>query len=189
MNYQIIYLNGPSSSGKSKLVKALQNEIEEPFLHIGIDKVIGMMPNKLNNWEGGEAPLGFSWKEAKDDDGSIMQELQAGPFAKKITDTYREIVLILAKEGHNIIIDDVAFGKAEVDIWRKLLKDFKVLFVGVHAPLNVIEGREKKRGDRIVGSARAQIKKVHVGVKYDLEIDTHKSAVQENVTKILENIR
>ena len=34
---QIIYLNGPSSSGKTTLAKALQHAFEEPFLHIGID--------------------------------------------------------------------------------------------------------------------------------------------------------
>jgi chloramphenicol 3-O phosphotransferase len=58
--FQIIYLNGPSSSGKTTLAKALQEEFEQPFLHIGIDRVIGMMPVKLNNWDGGEALQGFS---------------------------------------------------------------------------------------------------------------------------------
>jgi len=37
---QIIYLNGPSSSGKTTLAKALQDVFEEPFLHVGIDKII-----------------------------------------------------------------------------------------------------------------------------------------------------
>jgi chloramphenicol 3-O phosphotransferase len=32
---QIIYLNGPSSSGKTTLAKALQHALENPFLHIG----------------------------------------------------------------------------------------------------------------------------------------------------------
>jgi chloramphenicol 3-O-phosphotransferase len=59
---QIIYSNGPSSVGKTTLAKALQQKLGQPFLHIGIDKVIEMMPDKLNNWEGGAAPLGFSWK-------------------------------------------------------------------------------------------------------------------------------
>ena len=36
---KIIYLNGPSSSGKTTLAKALQESLEEPYLHIGIDKV------------------------------------------------------------------------------------------------------------------------------------------------------
>mgnify|MGYP003342011459 CR=1 FL=1 len=56
--YQIIYLNGPSSSGKTSLVKALQDKLSQPFLHVGVDKIIGMMPAKLNDWTGGEAPEG-----------------------------------------------------------------------------------------------------------------------------------
>ncbi len=67
---QIIYINGPSSSGKTTLAQALQQEFDVPFLHIGIDRVIGMMPNKLNNWEGGPAPLGFSWKSSVDETGT-----------------------------------------------------------------------------------------------------------------------
>jgi chloramphenicol 3-O phosphotransferase len=40
---KIIYLNGPSSSGKTTLAKALQDAFEEPFLHVGIDKIIDRM--------------------------------------------------------------------------------------------------------------------------------------------------
>lgn len=72
---QIIYINGPSSSGKTTLAKALQHEFDQPFLHIGIDRVIGMMPEKLNNWEGGPAPLGFSWKESVDETGDLSIQL------------------------------------------------------------------------------------------------------------------
>lgn len=43
---QIIYLNGPSSSGKTTLAKALQHAFDDPFLHVGIDKIIGWMPEK-----------------------------------------------------------------------------------------------------------------------------------------------
>ena len=54
---QIIYLNEPSSSGKTTLAKALQHTFDEPFLHIGIDKIIGWMPEKVNDWIGGKAPI------------------------------------------------------------------------------------------------------------------------------------
>jgi len=36
--FQIIYLNGPSSSGKTMLAKALQYAFTKPFLHVGIDR-------------------------------------------------------------------------------------------------------------------------------------------------------
>lgn len=181
---QIIYLNGPSSSGKTTLAKALQHAFNEPFLHIGIDKIIGWMPEKVNDWTGGEAPLGYSWKKSQDEDGNPIQELQAGPYAQRIGKTFREVVLALAKMGHQIIIDDVSFGKNQVDEWRESLKHFQVLWVGVNAPLSVLEQREKERGNRIVGSARGQFHKVHVDTFYDLEIDTHQASLTENIEKI-----
>lgn len=181
---QIIYLNGPSSSGKTTLAKALQHAFEEPFLHVGVDKIIGWMPEKVNDWTGGEAPLGYSWKKSQDEAGNPIQELQAGPYAQKIGATFRGVILALAKMGHHIIIDDVSFGKSQVDEWKETLKHFRVLWVGVNAPLSVLERREKERGNRILGSARGQFHKVHVDITYDLEIDTHETSLRENTEKI-----
>ena len=91
---------------------------------------------------------------------------------------------MLATVGHHLIIDDVSFGKAQVNEWKKLLKNFKVLWIGVNAPLSILEQREKVRGNRIVGSARAQFHKVHAEAEYDLEIDTHHTTLDENIKKI-----
>lgn len=187
--FQIIYLNGPSSSGKTTLSKALQNALEEPFLHIGIDKIIGWMPEKINDWTGKQAPLGYSWKKSEDELGYITHELQIGPFAVKIGKTFQKIVLMLAEKGYHIIIDDVAFGKEQVDSWKELLKSFEVLWVGVNAPLSVLEEREKERGNRMIGSARDQFYKVHARAIYDLEINTHKTSLLENVRIIQHFVR
>lgn len=181
---QIIYLNGPSSSGKTTLAKALQQELDVPFIHIGIDRVIGMMPEKLNNWAGGPAPLGFSWKPSIDETGAPVQEIQAGPFGKKMVQTLREIVLTLLRMGHYVIVDDVSLGKCEVDEWKGALQDWKVLWIGIKASLNVLESREKERGNRLLGSARAQYFKVHQDVVYDLEFDTSKESLATIVRTI-----
>ncbi len=65
-----------------------------------------------------------------------------------------------------------------------MLEDFRVLWVGVHAPLDVLEQREKERGHRILGSARGQFHQVPLNATYDLEIDTHHASMSENVEKI-----
>lgn len=181
---QIIYLTGPSSSGKTTLAKALQHTFEEPFLHVGIDKIIGWMPEKINDWTGGEAPLGYSWRKSKDASGHLIHELQIGPYAQKICKTFQEVVLTLAKMGHHIIIEDLSFGKQQLEEWKQILKNFRVLWVGVNAPLSVLEQREKERNNRIQGSARGQFHKVHADATYDLEIDTHQASVSENAEKI-----
>jgi hypothetical protein len=48
----------------------------------------------------------------------------------------------------------------------------------------VLEQREKERGNRMIGSARAQFHKVHADAIYDLEIDTHHATASENIKKI-----
>jgi chloramphenicol 3-O phosphotransferase len=181
---KIIYLNGPSSSGKSTLARALQEALDEPFLHLGIDKMIGFMPPKINNWEGGQSELGFSWKAAKDPTGQSVYEVRAGPFAKKITRTLKDVALLFISQGYHLIIDDVAFGADEVGEWRQVLKDKCVLYVGVTTPLEVLEKREQARKDRMIGGARGQYFKVHENVSYDLEIDTYCQTLEENVAKI-----
>lgn len=182
---KIIYLNGPSSSGKTTLCKALQEAFSEPFLHLGIDKIIGFMPDKLNDWEGGYVEQGFCHVPALDPTGHPSYKIHCGPFAKKLTRTLKDIALLLASQQYNLLIDDVAFDSIEVGQWKEILKNYKVLYVGVVAPLEILEKREKERGDRFLGSARDQYYKVHENVAYDLEIDTHAHSLEENVAKVM----
>ncbi|MCH9628057.1 MAG: Chloramphenicol 3-O phosphotransferase [Chlamydiales bacterium] len=183
---KIIYLNGPTSAGKTTLAKALQEALEEPFLHLGIDKIIGLMPAKINDWEGGPAPLGFSWETDTDPEGHRISHVRAGPFAKRIVDTLKDVALLFASQNYNLIIDDVAFGTVEVEEWKQILKDYDVLYVGVVTPLNILEKRERARGDRFAGSARAQYYSVHENVAYDLEVDSHAHTLEESVAMIKE---
>jgi chloramphenicol 3-O phosphotransferase len=185
---QIIYLNGTSSVGKTTIAKALQEGLAEPYLRIGIDQVIQMMPDKINNWEGGAAPLGFSWKQSRDAQGHQLQLLQAGPFAQKMAGALREIVQALANNGFNVIVDDVALDQGASAAWKQTLKDHDVLWVGLTAPLEIIEQREKQRGDRQLGQARAAFAQVHQGFIYDHSFDTHAFATSEIVAKIKQSL-
>jgi chloramphenicol 3-O phosphotransferase len=53
------------------------------------------------------------------------------------------------------------------------------LWVGIKAPLALLEEREKQRGNRIQGSARAQLFQVHNKVAYDLEFDVSQQSLDE----------
>ena len=56
--------------------------------------------------------------------------------------------------------------------YRDLLRAFDLRLVGLFAPLDVLEARERARGDREVGLARWQYGRFHRGIAYDLEVDT-----------------
>jgi chloramphenicol 3-O phosphotransferase len=67
----------------------------------------------------------------------------------------------------------------------------KVYFVGVFAPLEIIEEREKLRNTSPCGHARSHYDTVHHNMKYDLEIDTSKQSAEEcadQIIKMLESI-
>lgn len=185
----VILLNGPSSSGKSTLAQALQEKLETPFLHIGIDKIIEMMPWHLNNWEGGKSEMGFWWKESRDQENHKIYEIQMGPYAKKIRDVYKEVVKTLANNALNIIVDEVAFGNVEMQVWREKLKDFNTYYIGINSELHTLEEREKVRGDRILGSARHQFYTVHEDIQYDLIINTDKESLEDSIDKIIKLIK
>ena len=196
LNYQIIYLNGSTSVGKTTLARTLQDKLSEPFLLIGYDQIIDMMPKKFSDsmYEPGDPALGwkpkknmqgFGWETIKAKDGSPLYKPISGPFGDKVKKALHDIVLLLACSKLYIIIDDVSLGKKHVDKWRRLLKGFKVLWVGLTAPIEIIEMRERARKDRKIGSARWQAEHVHAGVKYDLMLDTYAQTVEENAERII----
>jgi chloramphenicol 3-O phosphotransferase len=46
MQPTIIFINGTSSSGKTSLLKTLQARFPEPYLDMGIDRFIWMLPKR-----------------------------------------------------------------------------------------------------------------------------------------------
>jgi chloramphenicol 3-O phosphotransferase len=77
----------------------------------------------------------------------------------------------MAEQGNNLIIDDVLCD-GEMPEYLSLLSRFDLHLVGVFAPLDVLEERERRRGDRLIGLARWQFDRVHAGIDYDLVVDT-----------------
>ena len=186
---QIIYLNGPSSAGKSTIAKLLQEKLPDPYLHIGIDQLIQLMPARTNDWANGTEAEGFSFHERRDDSGNIHRDLHVGPYGRKIAQTYIEVVGLLAKLGHHVIVDDVAIRPGEVNEWRPVFEGRRVMLVGVTANEAELERREKIRGDRPPGSARAQRAKIVYDDRYHLVLDTSALSFTDCVNTILVKAR
>ncbi len=94
----------------------------------------------------------------------------------------------LVGTGNELIVDDVMFGMGEQDdYWRHLLPHTAdVRFVGLSAPLAVLEAREKVRGDRMIGLARWQHHLVHTNRSYDLKIDTADNSPDQTAHMIID---
>jgi chloramphenicol 3-O phosphotransferase len=75
-----------------------------------------------------------------------------------------------------------------LDDYLVALDGCDVVFVGITAPLEVIEQREAERGDRFVGQARGHYETVHRHGQYDILLDTQESTINEGVATILDRL-
>lgn len=163
---RIIILNGVGSVGKTSVARALQTLAAKPFLHVAMDTFLGMLPEKLIGHPDG---LVF---DASEIGGKPNVAVRSGPALERAMRGMRHAVAALAGQGNDLIVDEVMIGPAKERAYRALLSDFHLRFVGLFAPLEVLEARERNRGDRLIGLARWQYERVHQGIRYDLEIDT-----------------
>ena len=168
---RIVVLNGVGSSGKSSIAMVLQAITRVPYLHVAMDTFLEMLPEAYQDHTDS-----FHY-QALVEDGHPSIAIHAGPVGENVMRGLRAAVAALAEEGNNLIVDDVLFGEqgGVADYRRRLAShDFKV--IGVKAPLDVLEAREKARGDRLIGLARWQFPRVHEGILYDLEVDTSRAS-------------
>ncbi|MFJ8590308.1 chloramphenicol phosphotransferase CPT [Streptomyces sp. NPDC093598] len=160
MATQVIVLNGGSSSGKSGIVRCLQEVLPGPWLAFGVDSFVEALPAKLRDSDSG---ITF----AADGGVSVGAEFRA------LDAAWTEGIAAMARAGAGIIVDDVFLGgPASRQRWEKALSGLTVLWVGVRCDGEVAAGREIARGDRIRGMAASQARVVHEGLGYDVEVDT-----------------
>jgi chloramphenicol 3-O phosphotransferase len=178
----VILLNGVGSAGKSSIAKALQTITAEPFLHVAMDAFLDMMPARY--WD---HPDGLVFETAQQD-GKPTVVIKSGPVVDRTLHGMRRAVAAMAHAGNNLIVDDVLLEN-EMAEYAALLADVTFHAVGVFAPLDVLEARERERGDRLIGLARWQYDRVHDGKRYDLELDTGTATPMECATLIKQRFR
>lgn len=170
---QIIILNGTSSAGKSSTAKALQKLADGCFLHVAFDTFLEMLPNHIWNH-----PDGIKLQQSDGPEGpSVTVEL--GPLVLRTLSGMRSAVAALARQGNQLIVDDLMLSAHDQQDYDNFLVGLEYRFVGLHAPLDVLEKRERERGDRLTGLARWQFDRVHKGLRYDLEIDTSQTPPED----------
>ena len=163
---QIVILNGVGSVGKSSTAKTIQGITSKPFLHVAMDALLDMLPKTMLSH-----PEGLMF-EASQDDGKPIVTVRSGPVLDRVMSGMRHAVAALADQGNNLIVDEVMIGPQKAKEYREVLHSHDVYMVGLMAPLDVLEARERARGDRETGLARGQYGLVHRDMVYDLEVDT-----------------
>ncbi|MFO1037952.1 MAG: chloramphenicol phosphotransferase [Geminicoccaceae bacterium] len=161
---RIVLLNGVGSAGKTSIARELQAITVDPFLHVQMDAFLDMMPERYQSH-----PDGILF-ETLVENGRSLVAVRAGALGALTLKGMRRSIAAMAGQGLDLIVDEVLLGG--VGEYRRLLTRHDLFVVGVLAPLDILESRERARGDRLVGLARWQFDRVHKNVAYDFEVDT-----------------
>lgn len=150
---KIILLNGASSSGKSTLARALQAALPEPFWHFSIDHLLfaaNVLPQQ--RIDSGE----FPWRQLR----------------PAFFEGFHRSIPAFAIAGNNLIVEHIVETQAWMERLLTLLETLDVFFVGLHCPLPELERRERHRGNRRIGDARADFMVTHAFGQYDFEVSS-----------------
>lgn len=160
MNRKIILLNGPSSSGKSSLSKALQELIadmrSEAYEIVSIDDFMKVSTSET----------------IYEDD---VYEI-SGEMCEKVRELY--------SGGNGVIIDHVITSERIYDQLIDSMAPDKVDTVHIVCALDVLLKREEERGDRCVGSAESSFTYLYPKDGYDAEVNNGVMSSEEAASKI-----
>jgi len=189
---QIVILNGAPRSGKSSIVRAMQDGSEEVWLNLGVDVHQQMIPERLKPGvglrPGGERP----------DIEAILPKLYAALY---------ESIASHSRLGFNVVAD---FGHHDahskplhiLEDCAHRLAGLPVLFVKVFCPLEVIMERRRQiqtgrenvyvsppEDGSVPPPVLAWQREVHLPDIYDMEVDTSVLTSQACAKAIGERLR
>ena len=104
---------------------------------------------------------------------------------RRLVDAIAPTVRTLVDSGNPIIFDHVLHDRDMFESCREAFHGLAVFTVGVVCPLDMLEARERARGDRAIGRARGLVDVVHTFCSYDIVVDTGHTQVDTCVAEIL----
>lgn len=162
MTGRAVVLVGVSSVGKTSVSEALQLQLSEPFLHVGLDHFLAMFPQRWKEQAWGPGP-GMWYDDTNDPDGSPRSRIRYGDAGHRMLAGMRGAVNALLATGNDVIIDEMPLDETIVPAWRRDLRAAASFWVHLTAPLQVLESRERTRvRGQHLGNARG-----HFGIAPD----------------------
>lgn len=180
----VVILNGPSSVGKSSIIKAFQAKQTTPWLGTGIDHLyVGVIPPIWLD-DKPEHHAIMTVEKTEDKDGPMVTAV-FGPEGQRVIKGMHRAITAYANAGNNVIVDYIKYDDKWLMDLQEVVKDLKVIWVGVTASIDTIEKREKERGTSPQGHARSHYDSVHKGISYDLMLDTDSLTPEQAADQII----
>lgn len=172
----LIVLNGNSSVGKSTIAGLMQAELEEPFLHTGMDHFLHRTPASLIGPP--EAGAARGW-EITFTNGELAGAPRTTPLGYQIINGVYAAIAAYCRAGNSAIVDHVIYDPKTLQLAIGNFAGLRVFSVGLACELSEARRRETSRGDRARGGAAAFHELVHLYTKYDFSLDvTHISPAE-----------
>jgi chloramphenicol 3-O phosphotransferase len=165
----IIFLNGASCSGKTSIARAIQEAMPEPYLHVGLDYFEAMQPCQRGR--------------------RIHVFYGEGIAAGDLVPVMHQCIAAFASAGANVVVEHILLERAWLRDVVARLSAHRVLFVGVHCPVEELDRREQEREGTTPSSGQArrqvgQLAYLTVHDPYDLVVDTSLIGPMECATRI-----
>ena len=177
MNHgQIVLLNGEPRSGKTSIVREIQERFAGVWMNLGVDHYMAMTPARylpgIGLRPGGERP---------DLEPSVAAMYRA--LYGSIAAHSREGLNVVADVGHH---DGYSVPREILPAAARLLRGLPVLFVGVRCPLEEVRRRRLATWNLTASDMAAREpalgrwhEEVHRSHVYDLEVDTARMSSPE----------
>jgi chloramphenicol 3-O phosphotransferase len=94
-------------------------------------------------------------------------------------------VCTMVDMGNPVIFDHVLHDRGMFESCQRAFDGLAVFTVGVFCPLDILEARERARGDRVIGRARGLADVVHSFCDYDVVVDTGRTQLNDCVAEIM----
>jgi len=153
---------------------------------IGIDDALSKIPAEWKSAGPDRGPFaadGIRFEVAREGPG-----VRVGSVGRQMLRAYQAGVAAAAHVGLNVIVDEVVIDRTSWDDWAVALAGLEVVWVGVRCSAEVAEERNRARGDRFAGLARALTATVHRPVRYDFEIDTTTQTPDEALAQLTDRL-
>ncbi|MDP8904353.1 MAG: AAA family ATPase [Chloroflexota bacterium] len=172
----IIVLNGVAGAGKTSLARAIQDAAGEPCLDAGIDRFLRMLPARYL-----EPPL---WPDV------MGMHDRPGAVGRQLMTAMHQAIAAIARSGMAVVADHVMVERRWVSECAHLFAALPAYLVGVVAPLEVLEQRERDRPDRsaTAGEVGRQFSVVHAHTAYDVEVDTSRLSPAEAAGAVRQHV-
>lgn len=189
MNGNIIILDGSPSVGKSTIARQIQEMADEPFYYFPIDDFMKKLPSRWIQFTDNLSLVeGIGYQMDTDPNGKPLIRFKAGPIGEKLIKGYILAIKGFSESGNHVIADAIITDQVWLEWMEEAFHALPTLFVGLHAPLEVLEVRERKRFEP-TGTTRGRYAEVYgIEKPYDLTIDTSKINAEKAAQMILKQL-